>query len=116
MVYIKFNGLVTYQTTKGRNVKLSITDEETCATLARVITTGRTPFSKDTYQIVLTPTTKITSEIGREDIECLPEVVGWRVTCKLKVKKYSFKSTWAENLGELVEGCTLVATEIHMGS
>ena len=113
---IKFEGLICYQTLKGRNVKLSITDEDTCAKLARVITKGRTPFNKDMYQILLTPTTKISSEIGREDISCLPKsVIGWRVTGKLKNKKYSFKSTWAENDDQLIGGCTLIATEIHMG-
>ena len=73
MVFIKFEGLITYQTLNGKKVKLSITDLDTCAKLARVITKGRTPFNKDTYQIFLTPATKITSEIGREDIECLPQ-------------------------------------------
>lgn len=113
---IKFEGLITYKTTSGK-VKLSITDKDTCAKLARVVKDGhRRPFDDDTYQIVLTPRTKITSEIGKENIDYLPSVIGWRCYGKLKVKPYSFSSKWTENAGELITGVSLVCSEIHLGS
>ena len=112
---VKFEGLITYQTTSGK-VKLSITDEGTCAKLARVVKSGKKPFDSDTFQIVLTPRTKITSEIGREDSSCLPKLTGWRCCGKLKIKPYKFKSPWRENAGELITGVTLACSEIHLGS
>jgi hypothetical protein len=114
--HIKFEGMVTYQTSSGK-VKLSITDKDTCAKLSRVVQDGqRTPFDDDTFQIVLTSRTKITSEIGKESVNYLPKLTGWRVVGKLKIKPYSFKSAWNENAGELITGVTLSCTEIHLGS
>jgi hypothetical protein len=95
MQQIKFEGLITYQTESGK-VKLSITDKDTCSKLAHVVKDGqRRSFDDDTYQIVLNTKTKITSEIGKECIDHLPSVIGWRCCGKLKIKPYSFKSAWS---------------------
>jgi hypothetical protein len=112
---IKFEGLITY-VSDGKKVKLSITDKETCAKLARVVKDGRKPFDNDTFQVVLSPSTKITSEIGKENISYLPPVVGWRCYGKIKVKPYKFKSSWSDNAGELITGVTLACSEVHLGS
>jgi len=118
--HVKFEGLITYQTYDRKKVKLSITDTDTATKLKKILGVKkykdlRVPVSKDTYQVILGSRTKITSEDGKEDVDHLPKVVGWRVTGKLLIKKYSFKST-LEPKGELVEGVTLNVVEIHLGS
>jgi hypothetical protein len=113
---IKFEGLITYQTTSGK-VKLSITDKDTCAKLARVVKSGqRRPFDDEIFQIVLNTRTKITSEIGKECVDYLPKLIGWRCYGRLKIKHYKFNSKWEDNTGELITGVTLACTEIHLGS
>ena len=112
---INFSGIITYQTSDGK-VKLSIVDKPTCEKLGRVVKTGRKPFDDETFQIVLNSKTIIISGVGRWDYEYLPKLIGWRCTGKLKVKKYSFKSTWSENSGDLVEGVSLACLSLHAGS
>ena len=121
MQHINFSGLVVYQSSGNKKVKISITDRPTVAKLNKILKADkykdlRTPIQKDIFQIVLGSRTKITSEEGKENISALPAIVGWRVKGKLLIKKYSFKSTWKDNTDELIEGVTLSAVQIHLGA
>lgn len=117
--YINFSGLIVHQTDKGKKVKLSITDRDTIAKLNNILGAKkygdhRKPMDNDTFQIVLSSRTKITSEDGREDVTCLRSAIGWRCHGKLLIKPYCFTSTWSDSKEE-IKGVLLNATQIHLG-
>ena len=115
---VNIKGLITHQTNEYK-IKLSVFDGETAQKIRNIMKHKighRIPLHDDTYQIMLSNTTKITSKAGREDIECLPRVIGWRCVGKVNISSYKFKSKFGENRGEVVEGVVLRCTSIHLGS
>jgi len=120
MPTINVCGLVTHQTEIGNRVKLSIVDDSSAQKIRNVFKHKgddfRVPLDDNIFQIILTGNTCITSQEGKENIECLPFVVGWRMTGKISIKSYSFKSKFDKNKNDLITGATLVCTEIHLGS
>jgi hypothetical protein len=117
---INIAGLVLYQTNQNNKIKLTVIDKDSIKKIKNVLKYTpegyRIPVQGDTYQIVINGKTKITSEIGKESIECLPTLIGWRLTGKVKIKTYNFKSRYGDNLNNTITGCTLVCNQIHLGS
>jgi len=120
---INFEGLVTHTSNKGKFVRLSILDDKVAKKINKILkqkkyTGHRNPIDmgNDTFVVVLSNKTKITSEEGIQHVELLPKIVGWRVKGKLSIKKYKFKSHFASNEGKVIQGVTLNASKIHLGS
>jgi hypothetical protein len=114
---INFEGLITDVT--GRYI--TIVDADTLGKIRNVLKHEKykgykTPFTEEGYRVKLQVRTSITSAYGKEDISCLPEIVGWRCTGKARLKHWSIRSTYSENRGELIQGVTLVCSKIHLGT
>ena len=114
---MNFSGLITDVT--GRYI--TITDTDTLKKLHNVLDhkkyeNFKKPFTTEGYKIKLMVRTKITSASGREDLSCLPDIMGWRCTGKVRLKHWAMKSKYFENYGEQISGITLVCDKIHLGS
>ena len=120
---IIFEGLITHVSEKNNSVRLSIVDKPTADKIRRFFGIKsyddgdfRVPVDNDTYVITLNNGTMIVSKEGREHLGLLPKIIGWRVKGKMSPRKYRFKSTYSTNEGNMVEGVTLVAKHIDLGS